>query len=71
MLLGSAYNITGVLGIVWRNDFQRAKTLMIFGGIGLGISLISMVALQGMGASSFLYIAIGGCYIFGAYKNKM
>ena len=64
--------VAGIMGIVHRNNREKATMLMVLGIIALISDAIALIA-GGFYAFTIpvvLFLAIPICYIVGAYKNK-
>jgi len=65
--------VVGVMGIVHRNNLEKAALLMTLGVIALIADVVSVVGVLILGTftiTTVLSLAIPICYIVGAYKNK-
>ena len=70
-LLGSAYSfVIGILGVLYRNRYDKAGLLVILGIIAIIGELLEPVLSGAFSSMIILFLAIPVCYIIGAYKNK-
>jgi len=70
VIFGALSFVIGVMGIAHRNNFDKAATLMTLGIIALIADVIAGLIMGTFTITTVLFLAIPGCYIFGAYKNK-
>ena len=68
--LGIYSFVIGIMGIVHRNNLNKAATLMTLGVIALIADVVSGLIMGIFTITTVLFLAIPICYIFGAYKNK-
>ena len=61
--------VMGILGIVFRNDFDKARLLMILGIIYLCVFVLTNFFF-GAFATIAMFIILPVLYIVGAYKNE-
>jgi hypothetical protein len=70
VILGAYSFVAGVLGIAWRNNLEKAATLVIVGSINFVADIISAFILDTFSVTTLVLLAIPACYVFGALKNK-
>ena len=70
VLAGVYTFVIGIMGIVYRNDLGKADLLMILGIIALVADVVLGITMDTFTFTTVIFLAIPGCYIFGAFRNS-